>query len=361
VDDCRDDCALYRRALQKDCPGLYEIEVCHSGAEGLTRYRAGRPDAVILDYSLPDMEGTEFLQAISRMDGDAQDAPAPPILVSTGQGNEEIAVSCLRLGATDYVVKDKVTGQALHRAITTGLKQRGLELRLREKQAELEHFAFVAAHDLRAPLQKINSFCEMLQMRCRDLDGESKEILGRVTKNADRMRRLVDDLLTYARATRVVPQRIELDEAASIAIANLEVVIRDAGATVQADPLPTVEGDGAALVLLFQNLISNAVKFRLPDTRPEVRITARSDGDRWEITVRDNGIGIAEADRERIFRPLERVHSRDQYDGNGLGLATCRRVVDHHRGRIWVDDPQGGGTVIRFTLPAAAKDIPAAA
>ncbi|MEZ4652134.1 MAG: response regulator [Candidatus Eisenbacteria bacterium] len=238
VDDNPDDCFRYQRLLERAHPGSYGIRVAGSGREGLQACRERCPTALLLDYLLPDMDGIDFLENL-RDPSLLGESMEPLVIVSTGQGSEEIAVRCLKLGAYDYLVKENLTGQELHRTIRAGLIQRDLERRLREKQDELESFAFVAAHDLRAPLQKISSFCEILEMRSDGADPETADILTRIVRSTTRMRRLVDDLLAYARVGRFsVQSSVPLDEVASTALSNLEELIRRSAANVRIDPCP---------------------------------------------------------------------------------------------------------------------------
>jgi light-regulated signal transduction histidine kinase (bacteriophytochrome) len=145
---------------------------------------------------------------------------------------------------------------------------------------------------------------------------------------------------------------VDLAAMAAEAQVNLRPVLEQARARVEVGPLPTVEGDAVELVRLFQNLIGNAVKYRAAERPPVVRIDARRDGDQWEVTVADNGIGIAPEFHERIFRLFQRLHVRAEYEGTGIGLAACRKIVEHHGGRIWVDSAPGEGSAFRFSLPA---------
>jgi light-regulated signal transduction histidine kinase (bacteriophytochrome) len=224
---------------------------------------------------------------------------------------------------------------------------------LSRSNAELEQFAYVASHDLQEPLRKIASFCEALQRRYGGrLDARADQYIEFAVDGARRMQALIDDLLTFSRvgsgkqAKELLPLREALDAATSALAGSIE----QSGAEVSAGELPRVEGDRALLGSLFQNLISNAVKFR-GASPPRVRIEARRRGKEWEVSCADNGIGVDAEQSERIFLIFQRLHPRQAYEGSGIGLSLARKIVEHHGGRIWLDASYEGGACFRFTLP----------
>jgi signal transduction histidine kinase len=229
---------------------------------------------------------------------------------------------------------------------------------LQRSNAELEQFAYVASHDLQEPLRKVASFCQLLQSRYGgQLDERADQYIEFAVDGAKRMQVLINDLLAFSRVGRANAPMTEVDLGTVVraATSNLAAGIEDSGATVEADGLPTVPGDPGLLTLMFQNLIGNAIKFR-GDEPPHVRISARADPDAggWAITVADNGIGIDPTYAERIFVIFQRLHSRASYEGTGIGLAMCRKIVEHHGGRIWLATNGGGpGSTFTLTLPAA--------
>ncbi|MEO5335931.1 MAG: DUF3365 domain-containing protein [Magnetospirillum sp. WYHS-4] len=227
---------------------------------------------------------------------------------------------------------------------------------LRRSNQELEHFAYVASHDLREPLRMISSYAALLEKRLGgQLDADGKEFMGYLMDGATRLQAMINDLLEYSRVDRAqvtfVP--VALEEALEEALVNLTVAIKEAGARVVHDPLPEVIGYGPLLVRLLQNLIGNAVKYRALDRPPVVRIEAVRDGRFWRVAIRDNGIGIPADAYDRIFQIFQRLHARSAYPGTGIGLAVCRRIVDRHGGRIWVESREGEGSTFFLTLPAA--------
>jgi signal transduction histidine kinase len=230
-------------------------------------------------------------------------------------------------------------------------------LKLRRSNAELEQFAYVASHDLQEPLRKIASFCQALQQRYRGrLDERADQYIDFAVDGAKRMQVLINDLLAFSRVGHSGRERelVELDEALADARASLSAALERSRASIEHDALPAVLGDRAQLASLFQNLISNAVKFR-SQAPPRVRIVAARGDRMWELSLQDNGIGIDPEYAERIFLIFQRLHTRDSYEGSGIGLALCRKIVEYHGGRIWLDPDHREGARFRFTLPIAKE------
>lgn len=227
---------------------------------------------------------------------------------------------------------------------------------LRRSNAELEQFAYVASHDLQEPLRKVASFCQLLEQRyVGQLDERADTYLTYAADGARRMQRLIADLLAFSRVGRGTTEKwgdVDCNEAVARAVSQLAHAIEESGARVTHDDLPVVQGDAVLLVQLFQNLVGNAIKFR-GSRPPEVRVGVRRDGGFWEFSCTDNGIGIEPGYADRIFVIFQRLHSRDTYDGTGIGLALCRKIVEYHGGRIWLDSSVESGTVFRWTLPAS--------
>lgn len=233
--------------------------------------------------------------------------------------------------------------------------QKQIEKELRDANADLEQFAYSASHDLQEPLRTVKVFSQLLGVRAKQkLDPESLEYLDNVISGATRMEALIRDLLAYARATRLDKplQPTDANRAVDAALANLKGAVAESGATIHFEPLPTLPAHPTQLELLFQNLIGNAIKYRRPDVTPAVHIAARKRHAQWHFSIRDNGIGIEAQYKERIFGIFKRLHTNDKYSGTGIGLALCRRIVERHNGRIWVESEPGRGSTFHFTLPA---------
>jgi PAS domain S-box-containing protein len=224
---------------------------------------------------------------------------------------------------------------------------------LERSNSELEQFAYVASHDLQEPLRMVSSYVQLLARRYKDkLDSEADEFIAFAVDGASRMQRLINDLLSYSRVTtRAKPfASTDCEEVIGQATNNLTVAIEESGALVTHDALPTVMGDESQLMQLLQNLMGNAIKFR-GDEPPNVHISAKSTLHEWVFSVRDNGIGIDSEFSDRIFQIFQRLHTRDKYPGTGIGLAVCKRIVERHGGRIWVESQPGTGTTFSFTIP----------
>jgi signal transduction histidine kinase len=228
---------------------------------------------------------------------------------------------------------------------------------LTRSNSELEQFAYVASHDLQEPLRKIASFCQALKLRYHgQLDDRADQYIDFAVDGAKRMQVLINALLALSRVGRGNAEReqVDLEDVLETAKTSLAADIQASGARLLAGPLPTVTGDRALLVSLFQNLIGNAIKFR--GAAPLLLNVAceRGDGE-WELSFTDNGIGIDPAYAERIFQIFQRLHTREAYDGTGIGLALCRKIVEHHDGGIWLDPAHSDGARFRFTLPIAKE------
>jgi light-regulated signal transduction histidine kinase (bacteriophytochrome) len=224
---------------------------------------------------------------------------------------------------------------------------------LTRSNRDLEQFAYVASHDLQEPLRKVASFCQLLEQRYGDeLDERGKQYLDFAVDGAKRMQQLILDLLTFSRVGRTGGPftAVDLRHAALQAVSDLDEPISEKHAVVEIDDLPTVQGDATLLTSLFQNLVSNAVKFNESDI-PRVTISARETASGWELECADNGIGIEPQHADRVFVIFQRLHGRDVYGGTGIGLALAQKIVSYHGGSIWIADGAAVGTTIRWTLP----------
>lgn len=229
---------------------------------------------------------------------------------------------------------------------------------LARSEAEREHlefFAYVAAHDLREPLQRIIGFAELLKnVSQHSLTEDARKYLQKIHDGAGRMSHLIDDLLRFSKVIRrsELFRPIALSEVVARVMENLEHLIKQSGARIKVDVLPMVQGDESQLCQLFQNLISNAIKFKKDGEPPAIQIESRQAGGAfWEITVADQGIGFDPKFSEKVFRPFERLHSREQYDGSGVGLAICQKIITYHGGKISVQTHPHEGSVFSILFP----------
>jgi signal transduction histidine kinase len=228
---------------------------------------------------------------------------------------------------------------------------------LARSNADLEQFAYAASHDLQEPLRMVASFTKLLKDRYKGrLDADADEFIGFAIDGATRMQGLINDLLMYSRVNQRsrAPEAVDCGRVFDDAVTNLQAAIAESGAVVTRGVLPTVQGDRGQLLMLFQNLIANAIKFR-SKRPPRVRVESRASGKGRQFSVEDNGIGIDPKHAERIFVIFQRLHARGKYAGTGIGLALCKRIVERHGGRIWVEARTQGGSVFYFTLGGEAE------
>jgi len=348
VDDNPADFGVLRRRLQNisglDCQLIH----CDNAAEVQDVLKSSDVDCLFLDYQLGACTGLDVLTDIRASGNDV------PVITLTGQGNEAIAVEAMKRGAQDYLVKADLTPEALRLAIDNALEKVALTRKVLETQEEMRQFASTAAHDLKAPLRRVMQFCQQLQKKFEmKLGDDERELLHYMVQNTVQMQRLIDDLLAYARVGRSeVPLRqVALDSVLTTVIDNLSTVTEEGNARVDVSPMPEVLGDYTALVQLFQNLIGNGLKFR-GERAPIVSVQAQPEDGFWHITVSDNGIGIAPEYHQVIFAPFRRLHAPHEYEGSGIGLATCNKIVAQHHGQLWVESQLGQGTTFHLTLQA---------
>jgi light-regulated signal transduction histidine kinase (bacteriophytochrome) len=231
---------------------------------------------------------------------------------------------------------------------------RGYAEDLERSNQELERFAYVASHDLQEPLRTVSSFSQLLARRCQGrLGADADEFITFIVGAARRMQTLIDDLLAFSRiGTRGNPLApVDYEEILQTAKTNVDAAMTESGAIITHDPLPTLLADRVQLTQLLQNLFSNAIKFRRPEEAPRIHLSAARQNGAWAFTVRDNGIGIDPRYFERIFIIFQRLHGREEYSGTGIGLAICKKIVERHSGRIWVESVPGSGSAFHFTIP----------
>jgi light-regulated signal transduction histidine kinase (bacteriophytochrome) len=231
---------------------------------------------------------------------------------------------------------------------------------LTRSNADLEQFAYVASHDLQEPLRMVASYVQLLSKRYRgQLDDQADKYIGYAVEGTTRMQALIAGLLDYSRVGReVTPVRVSAEAALEQGLRNLKPVLDESGAVVSSGPLPDVVADAGQLVQVFQNLLGNAVKFRLPGVAARVRVSAVKQGHECVFAVTDNGIGIEPGQADRIFVIFQRLHTRTEYPGTGMGLAICKKIVERLGGRIWVESTPGDGATFLFSLPASDGEQP---
>ena len=231
---------------------------------------------------------------------------------------------------------------------------------LQRSNVELSQYAYVASHDLQEPLRMVVTYTDKLGEHLDgQLDERAQEWANYVVEGATRMQSLIEGLLEFSRVRAEEAEFTDVDCEVVLrrALANLQAAVEESGATITSDRLPTIVADGLQLLQLFQNLVGNALKFR-GDAPPRIHVGCVPEGADWHFSVSDNGIGIDDADTERIFVLFQRLHSKDSYSGAGIGLALCKKIVDAHHGRIWVQSDRGGGATFHYLLAATSASPP---
>ncbi len=380
-----DDSQTYLHQL---CKALEKEELQVTGvtsAEEAIRLLNEQPfDVGVVDIVMPDVDGFEVCRR-ARMWADEKQKQLG-LLVITGRENTALPMQSFEAGADDFVSKMREMEivvahvKALARRVRTirhvnSINQRAHqhEMALRDAEwrreqaeerakhadelersnEELERFAYVVSHDLQEPLRAVSNFCQLLQQEYDSkLDDQADQWIARAINGTYRMQKLIEDLLAYSRVRRdeESTEPADLNAAFHRAVANLQTAIDESGANVTCDQLPTLVVNQLQFSQLFQNLIGNAVKFR-GDAAPKVHVCAHQGEGEWTFHIRDNGIGIADKQLRRVFEIFKRLHGRAKYDGTGIGLAICKKIVEVHNGRIWVESEPGSGSVFKFTIP----------
>jgi len=344
IDDSADDRDIYERFLTRDIE-VATIDLAESGERGLASYRARPADCVLLDFNMPGLNGLAVLERLKSID------PHVPVVMMTGEGNEDIAVAAMKAGALDYVVKDTMTAPILSRALSNATEKGSLVRKIAEQRSEQASFIRVLVHDIRAPLRGLTSFTEILgeDLEARAYDAVP-EHLEMIKLSAMRMNELVDTLAHYALLDHDIAfETIEMGNIVNQVLDQLHMMIGERNTVIDVAPLPDVIGHGPQLVQLFQNLIGNGIKYN-QQAEPAVNVAAERRGDDWLFTIEDNGIGIPEDKLKTVFEPFQRLWSQDVYEGTGLGLAICRKIVERHGGSIWCQSETGRGSRFSFTM-----------
>jgi len=360
IDDSPTSRLLARSFLEGDG---WEVSEAGDGQQGTALAREWHPDVIVLDVVLPDANGVELCRQW-RADPGLQEIPV--LLISGERLEDEDRAAGLRSGALAYLVKpfSDVEFLALVRLLDQlGRTHRQLKARNAELEAsnrQLRQFAYVVSHDLKEPLRTVAGQCRRLAVHSRDvLDDRARRHLETAIEGTQRMQRLIDDLLAYSHLTAapVSRQRVELAEVVQQAADACREAATQARATLRVGRLPAVLGSPALLGQVFQNLVSNALKFRGPEA-PVIEISGTVEGDCCRVVVADNGIGVAPEHCQRIFELFERLHPAEEFPGSGTGLAVCKRVIQRHGGRIWVESQPGQGSRFYVELPLAPAARP---
>ncbi len=300
-------------------------------------------DVVLLDGGLGQDHGHALVQRLRRRGFEG----AFLALAAVADRGDDIA--CMRAGVADFLVRESVDADHLERSLRYACEHARIKAELMRSNAELDRFATAVSHDLRQPLHLVSGYAELLGTCCQgQLEPDARHALGQIGFGAQRMNELIEDLLVYARLGRGESALGPVDT--SFVLELVERELQDSGAIVDRGMLPTVQGYRPLIEQLLRNLVSNAVKFS-GGTRPRVFVGAESRGDDWIFCVRDRGPGIPTAYLDCLFEMFTRGPQRDEVEGTGIGLAICKKAVQDHGGRIWIESEMGKGTTVWFTLP----------
>lgn len=373
VDDQESNVLLLEQMLEE--AGYMNIYSVTDSRKASDRYKALKPHLVLLDLNMPHLDGFEVMAQLKGVEKDS----FLPVLILTAQKDHRARLRALKEGAKDFLTKPFDIQEALFR-IRNLLEMRllhnqvkdqnillekkvakrteelvNINLKLERQREEMNDFLNIAAHDLQEPLRKIMIFNDLLQEKHGSfLDEEGRGYLNRLSEMSMRMRDLLHDLSSFQRIVSRQPhyQSLDLRKEIAYVLEQFEGQLEEIGGNAELDHLPEIEGDREQVRLMFQCIISNSIKFRSDDHALSIKISSR-EGNRGghDILVEDNGIGFDEKYLDRIFRPFEKLHGRSKYEGNGIGLALCRKIADNHRDMISAESIPDKGTTIIVSLP----------
>jgi signal transduction histidine kinase len=349
IEDNPDHATLIQRHLSRMADSAVVLETVGQLTIGLERLRTGGADAVLLDLHLPDADG---LEAIPKL---IEAAPRIPIIVLTSLDDLRLAVRAVQRGAQDYLVKAQINGESLVRALRYAIERKRAYAELERSNQDYRSFAHIVSHELKTPLSVVAYSYDLLTQRVGSrLDAETREFVDMAVDAVRHMNTLIDDLLAYARIDggQKPAGHVDCEKVLQQVRQHLHLAIAESGATITHDPLPTIAADASQIQQLLRNILGNAIKYRR-DEPPRIHVSARREGNAWLFSVSDNGLGIPPEATEKVFLIFERLQSDDQSAGTGIGLALCKRIVERHGGRIWVESQPGRGSTFYFTLPGA--------
>jgi signal transduction histidine kinase len=348
ADDDEGDRAQIKRALHGAGLAFSCVET-QSVAEALAACDKIAFECAIIDYRMPGHDGLHGIAALH------QRLPYMCIVMATGQGDEIVATEAMKRGASDYIAKSNINAASIRQLIDSAMANAALRRQVAEQREELENFAAVLVHDLKSPTRTIRQFVQLIE----ESNGmgrpeKAAAYLHYVSQAAQRLDALIDTLRDYTKAgEHAAFSTVEMSVALTDAMANLRHEISARSAHVTHDALPRVIGNAPQLAQLLQNLIGNGIKYCEAAT-PTIHVAAEANGgDTWRFAVTDNGIGIAKESHGEVFNAFRRLHGAGKYEGTGLGLATCKKIVERHGGVIGCASEPGQGTTFFFTLPGA--------
>lgn len=340
-----------------------EIVFTRDSLSALEMAEQEQPDLILLDVMMPDLDGYEICRRLKQTESTRE----IPVIFITAKTDSEGVIEGFAAGSADYIVKPFRAKELIARVqthLTLRQTQKDLKIyaeglsllnkKLKASNENLDHFASLVAHDLNEPLTTLTGFLEIFASEYLELlPDQGREFLLQMQKSSERMARMISDLLDYSRLSSSKQDFALTDfrELLSQAMANLQSLIEREKAKITFTALPELPANRAQMVRLFQNLLGNAIKYR-GEKSPEIQVSATESESEWIFAVKDNGIGIDKKFYTKIFKIFQRLHeSEEEYQGTGIGLAACQKIVENHQGRIWVESEVGQGSVFYFTLP----------
>ncbi|MEM7449507.1 MAG: ATP-binding protein [Myxococcota bacterium] len=337
-----------------------EVERASDLSDGLVLARSRNFDVIILDLGLTETQGLDTLVSIMKQE------PQAPVVVLTATDDPQLGLDAIRLGAQDFLAKGDLKPRTLARSMRYAMERATLVKKLNKANAALAEFAAAAAHDLKAPLRRIGSYLELVEQEIQGrLSPQARELMGHVHRAATRLGQLVESLLEFSRSGELVHglQNCRVVDLIDEALRLLSQELAETGAQLRVPESnapefhTVVHVDRELMIRVLQNLIDNAIRY-VDDVTPQIRISIH-DGEDGSVVVAvtDNGIGIDKAYQDSIFEPLVRLSTAQGQEGSGIGLATCRRIVHAHGGRIWIESEEGSGSTFCFSLPVELNSL----
>lgn len=336
----------------------FEVILAETGQEAVDLYTEHDPKVVLLDYLLPDINGIEVIKSLD------ENKKQLPVIMVTSFDDVQLAIDAMGIGAKGYILKDRLSVDSLWIGIKDMLDkiavQEKLEFNqkeLKRSNIELEQFANIVCHDLQAPLRNIAQFTGLIKKDYEEgMDEKMRGYFAHVENSSKNMQELIKDLFDYSKVSieKAEFEEVDCNAALEKTLSNLHTDIEENNAKVTYDSLPKVKGRETQISELLQNLIANGLKYQRED-QVKIHVGVEKKGKEWLFSVKDNGIGMKEHSLEMIFLPFKRLNNTG-FSGSGIGLAVCKKIVEQHKGSIWVDSEEGVGSVFFFTLPAESFD-----
>ncbi|NER83837.1 MAG: response regulator [Leptolyngbya sp. SIO1D8] len=355
VDDTPDNLRLLSAILTQQ---NYEVRKALNSTRAFASVKADAPDLILLDIKMPEINGYEVCAALKR-DPETQEIP---IIFISALDDALDKVKAFSVGGADYITKPFQEAEVLAR-IENQLHIQELQYQLKAQNEELvrsnqelEQFAHIVSHDLQQPLQSIIGYAKLISLQSSaSLEPALNQHLTNILDAGDRMQRLIKDLLGYAQIGQETEAfaLVDCNTVLTQVLSNLDIALKESQAELNFPQLPCLVGNETQLIQLFQNLLSNAIKFSRDETTPKITIAvSQQDAAYWLFEIHDNGVGMPPESLNKVFKSFQRLHSASKYPGNGIGLATCKKIVENHRGEIWVNSKESVGTSFYFKLPA---------